>query len=233
MKNIFRYQVWHLMAAGILLAAMRMFLTANLDIMTEQLWGVSSVTWFWLAVAVPVVHQLYVLLAWRLELYYNLFTARLGLKKAFRIYATGFSILFTGRLVSIIIVAWSDRNTLAIPPLSAYLTAGALLPVVLYLFYSVKKYFGIERAFGIDHFDKSYNKAYEKRGIFRYTDNGMYVFGLMILYLPGLLLLSKAALAVALFNHIFIWAHYYCTELPDMKEIYGSPPEKSGSVSQQ
>ncbi len=46
----------------------------------------------------------------------------------------------------------------------------------------------------------------------------------MILYLPGLLLLSKAALAVALFNDIYIWVHYYCTERPDMETIYGKAP---------
>ena len=63
-----------------------------------------------------------------------------------------------------------------------------------------------------------------KKGIFRYTDNGMYIYGLMILYLPGLLLLSKAAMVVALFNHIYIWVHYYCTERPDMKVIYGKAP---------
>ena len=45
-------------------------------------------------------------------------------------------------------------------------------------------------------------------------------FGLMVLYLPGLLFLSQLALIVALFNHLYIWIHYYCTELPDLKVIY-------------
>ena len=99
-----------------------------------------------------------------------------------------------------------------------------ITPLVIFLFYSVKMYFTVERAYGIDHFDKNYNAPYVKKGIFKYTDNGMYVFGLMILYLPGLLLLSKAALVVALFNHIYIWVHYYCTERPDMQEIYGKTP---------
>jgi len=63
-----------------------------------------------------------------------------------------------------------------------------------------------------------------KEGIFRYTDNGMYIYSILILYLPGLLLLSKTALIVALFNHVYIWVHYYCTERPDMKVIYGKTP---------
>ena len=29
------------------------------------------------------------------------------------------------------------------------------------------------------------------------------------------------ALAVALFQHAYIWVHYYCTEKPDMRRIYG------------
>jgi len=32
---------------------------------------------------------------------------------------------------------------------------------------------------------------------------------------------SIAALCVALFNHMYIWVHYYSTEFPDMKRIYG------------
>ena len=36
-----------------------------------------------------------------------------------------------------------------------------------------------------------------------------------------LFLLSKTALTVTLFNHVYIRFHYYCTERPDMKVIYG------------
>jgi hypothetical protein len=54
----------------------------------------------------------------------------------------------------------------------------------------------------------------------------MYIYGIMILYIPALLLFSKAALVVALFNHIYIWVHYYTTEIPDMKKIYGKTPSK-------
>ncbi|MGH8650439.1 MAG: hypothetical protein ACREUP_14225 [Burkholderiales bacterium] len=35
------------------------------------------------------------------------------------------------------------------------------------------------------------------------------------------LAVSPAALGAALFNHLYIWVHYYSTELPDMKRIYG------------
>ena len=132
--------------------------------------------------------------------------------------------LFVSRLIAIIFLSLSNKDTLLVKPIIAYFIAALITPLIIYLYYSVNKYFKIERAFGIDHFDKNYREPYVKRGIFKYTDNGMYVFGLMILYLPGLLLLSKAALLVALFNHVYIWVHYFFTERPDMVKIYGNTP---------
>ena len=40
--------------------------------------------------------------------------------------------------------------------------------------------------------------------------------------IPGLLAASNEALLVALFNHIYIWVHYYTTEKPDMQRIYAT-----------
>ncbi len=221
MKSIFRYQGWHLFVLILLLMSLKVFQNSQGHDMGGELWGIRSQVWFWLAVAAPVFHQIYVWLVWRLELYRHSFTTRFGLSKAFRAYAIGFSILFASRLIMIILLATSNRNSLSFEPIYAYALAALITPLVIYLFYSVKKYFTVERAYGIDHFDEDYSEPYEKRGIFKYTSNGMYVFGLMILYLPGLLLLSKLALVIALFNHLYIWVHYYCTELPDMRKIYG------------
>ena len=58
--------------------------------------------------------------------------------------------------------------------------------------------------------------------MFRFTRNGMYTFGLLLVWLPGLYAASKAALLAALFHHAYIWVHYACTELPDMRRIYGA-----------
>ena len=106
------------------------------------------------------------------------------------------------------------------PPLKL-LALVALVPAI-YLFYSVKRYFGFRRAFGIDHFDESYRSLpFVRKGIFRFTRNGMYVYGFLLLWVPGFWFASLAALSVALFNHLYIWVHYFATELPDMKRIYG------------
>ena len=60
------------------------------------------------------------------------------------------------------------------------------------------------------------------RGFSATPGNAMYWFGLLILWLPGVLLASKAALVAALFNHLYIWVHYHCTEKPDIDRIYGT-----------
>lgn len=92
---------------------------------------------------------------------------------------------------------------------------------MLYLFYSVQKYFGFAHAYGIDHFDESYRaKPLVREGIFKYTDNGMYTFGTLIVILPGLIFASKAALLLGVLNYLYVWVHYFALEKPDMKRIY-------------
>ena len=49
----------------------------------------------------------------------------------------------------------------------------------------------------------------------------MDIFGLMFNWLPGILWASKAALLVGVLGHLYIWAHYFATEKPDMERIYG------------
>jgi hypothetical protein len=49
----------------------------------------------------------------------------------------------------------------------------------------------------------------------------MYTFAFLLLWLPGCYFRSTAALCVALFSHLYIWVHYFCTEKPDMVRIYG------------
>jgi len=226
MRNIFKYQIWQFLIALILLILIKLFIVDLIGVSNGKLLGMNTNIWFWIAIVIPILHQIYVVLVWRFELYKQTFSSRFGVKKAFKLYSIGFSILFVSRLIFIIFLAISNKNTLQIDPIIVYIIVALILPLVIFLFYSVKKYFTVERAYGIDHFDKSYNVPYVKKGIFKYTNNGMYVFGLMILYLPGLFLFSEAAIIVAIFNHIFIWAHYYFTELPDMKEIYGKTPKQ-------
>jgi hypothetical protein len=134
-----------------------------------------------------------------------------------------FTILFLGRPITLILLGISNAGTLVLNPLLAYALAIVLLLPFAYTMYSVFHYFGIDRAFGIDHFDPSYrNQPFVREGMFRYTDNAMYKFGFLILWAIALVFLSKAALIVAAFSHLYIWVHFYFTELPDIRHIYGT-----------
>ncbi len=171
---------------------------------------------FWSAIAVPVLHQIYVWLSWRIELNSSGVTKSIG----FKAYLIFFFILFAGRAISIICIAYLDMNSLGFDPLPRFAIAGLLLLPALYLTYSVKKYFAFTRAAGGDHFYQKYRDLpIVQKGIFRFSSNSMYVFGFMMLWAIAIGFNSKAALIVAAFNHAYIWVHYFVTEKPDMEYL--------------
>ena len=217
--KIFEKQLWHLISLIVLIYGVIVLISnSTLD---GEFWGISTRIWLICSVVVAIIHQIYVLLVWRLELYYSLISKVFG-KAGFTIYAIGFSIMFVPRLLFIIALGISSKNSISLDPVISYSLAIFLSMIVIYLMYSVLKYFGFKRAYGIDHFDRSFDdKSFVKKGIFRFSNNAMYKFGLLILWIPSLLLFSKPALVAALFQHIYIWVHYYFTEAPDMKHIYG------------
>ncbi len=219
--KIFEKQFQHLIALIILTAGVY-FISRAQGFQTGQFLGLSSLTWLWISIAVPIIHQVYVLFAWRGQLHYNTMGKIFG-EKAFLIWGITFFILFAARPISVIGLAIANRYTIPIPPLIGVLLAIICAPPVIYLGYSIHKYFGIERALGIDHFEPEISKErpFVRKGIFRWTPNAMYKFGFLALWIPGLLLLSKTALLSALFSHLYIWVHFYFTELPDMRYIYG------------
>ena len=224
LRLIFERQWLH---AGMLAALMAGIVWARgLDAMqVGSLWGISTSAWFWLAVFIAVVHQVYVWFCWRTQLHDSLLTRLLG-SSGFSVYAVGFSLLGISRVVVVYLLAISNRDTLPGDLTILRVVAVIALIPALYLFYSVKRYFTATRAFGIDHFDERYRSIpLVRKGIFRYTRNGMYVYGFLVLWVPALWWASLAALCVALFNHTYIWAHYYATERPDMKRIYGATPK--------
>jgi len=219
---LFDRQVQHAIALASLLACVAAILGLSDRVVAGQFIGVPTSTWLAVAVAVPILHQGYVWFVWRAELHHSRITTWLGAERGWDYYALGFFVLFGARPVSILLVAISNRGTLGLRPAIAYLIAAVLLIPWVYLEYSVHKYFGWPRALGKDHFDPSYRELpFVDKGMFRYTKNGMYAFGLLILWVIALLFRSQAALLVAGFSHFYIWVHYYCTELPDIRRIYG------------
>jgi len=220
LRLVFEGQGLHVVAVAVLIGALAAVSTRpSFDV--GELWGVGTLTWFWIAVWLPVAHQLYVWFCWRMQLHMELLTRTLR-GSAFATYATGFAVLGIARAIVPFLLAIANQDTIAFDPITLRVLAVLALIPALYLFYSVKRYFTFTRAFGIDHFDPSYRRVpFVRRGIFRFTSNGMYVYGFLLFWVPALWWASEAALWVAIFNHIYIWVHYYATERPDMKRIYG------------
>lgn len=215
-------QFLHLLILAALLFGLNFIVEADQAILEGSLWGISTEIWFMIAVFSPIVHQLYVLVFWRWELHKKGMTKAFG-ENAFRIFKAGFSILIISRPISIFCLAIANRWTVDLNyPTAIVLSAILFLPGA-YTMYSVFNFFGIDNAFGRDHFvpEDYRGKELVKRGMFKYLSNSMYATGFLLLYVPALLFLSKAAILVALFSHLFIWVHYFLVEKPDMNFIYG------------
>ncbi|MFA6101420.1 MAG: methyltransferase [Victivallaceae bacterium] len=223
---IFEKQWLHALLLAVLLAGL--FSVSGTDcIRAGSFWGLSSTAWFWLAAATAAAHQIFVWFCWRTQLHLSLLTGIFG-KRGFAVYASVFAALGILRVIFVFMLAFSNRNTLHLNETALRSGAVVMLIPAIYLLYSVKRYFTFKRALGIDHFDASYRSMpFVREGIFRFTGNGMYTFGFFLLWVPGLWYASAAALVLALFNHIYIWVHYYSTELPDIRRIYGA--DKTGA----
>ena len=174
---------------------------------------------FWAAVATPILHQIFVWLAWRIELNTSALSQSIG----FHGYLVVFFALFVGRFVSLAILAWYDRGNLNLSvPVQIVSTAVLAIPGV-YAMYSVKRYFGMVRAAGADHFDERYRQMpLVNEGIFRFSRNGMYLYAFLLFWAIAIAFNSISAVVVAAFSHLYIWVHYYATEKPDMDFLYAS-----------
>jgi protein-S-isoprenylcysteine O-methyltransferase Ste14 len=227
--SVFEKQALHWGILALLLLAL--YGVSGMEMIRQgSLWGLGSVQWLWTAAGLAAVHQVYVWFCWRVELHLQFITRYLG-KRGFSLYAFGFAILGILRAAAVFFLAAANRDTLPVHP--AILKSLAVISAVpsIYLMYSVARYFTFRRALGGDHFFESYRNApLVRKGIFRFTQNGMYTYGFLILWSIALWFGSVAALSAAAFNHAYIWVHYFCTELPDMKRIYRSE-EKNDLLS--
>ena len=217
--KILEKQGYHLLSILVLVGGI--WLAARGNILEGVFLGLSTRTWLILSVLFPILHQIYVVILWRGELYYGWLSKILG-ERAFTAWAVGFMILFLARPITIFALAMANRGTLAIPLWINIPLVGICLGIVVYMTYSFIKYFGAERALGMDHFKPTEYRElpFVGEGIFKWSSNAMYTYAFLALWMIGLIFNSKAALLAALFNHIYIWAHYYFTERPDMQYIY-------------
>lgn len=220
MNRILDKQGWHLIAAALLAAAV--WLAAREIDLSGTALGLSTGVWLALAVILPIIHQFYVVLLWRGELYYQWLSSKFG-EHAFQVWAVGFMILFLSRPITVLALGIADRGSQPIPLWLNLPLIGLSIFITIYMAYSFIRFFGVKRALGMDHFQPDlYRKLpFVREGIFKWSSNAMYTYAFLALWLIGFVLQSRAALLGALFNHLYIWAHYYFTELPDMRAIYG------------
>ena len=173
--------------------------------------------------AIPIVHQVFVWLTWRLELRNSAISETIG----FRAYLVIFFVLLGSRLISVLVLAWMDSDSLGLPGLSTCIATTLLALPAVYTAYSLHRYFGFVRAAGADHFDPSYRTMpFVREGAFRFSGNAMYAFGFLLFWALAIGFDSMAALIVAAFSHAYIWVNYYATEKPDMEYLYSAlnPP---------
>ena len=217
---IFEKQWLHVLALVLLFAMLRYSLGFD-AVRSGELWGIGTPAWLWIAAGLAVLHQGWVWFCWRTELHASLLSRTFG-PTGFTLYAVAFSVIGIARTVAVFLVAISGRDSFQSGAHAARVVAVVIMIPAIYLFYSVRRYFGFRRAFGFDHFDEDARSwPIVTEGIFRFTGNGMYTFGFLLLWAPALWFASAAGLVAAAFNHLYIWVHYFATERPDMLRIYG------------
>jgi hypothetical protein len=184
--------------------------------------GVADVTWFWMAIGLAVLHQVLVWLVFRGQLGWAVLSRWFGRRDLFA-WGLVFLPLLAARPILLLGLAMSDRGSLGLDTTVGWILGLILLTPTLYTFWSVERYFGVARALGGDHFRLSYRAMpFVRQGAFRWSSNAMYTFAFLGLWSIALMANSTAALVVAVFEHAFVWAHYYGTEKADMELIYGS-----------
>ncbi len=220
MSKVLRYQGYHLLfyvvIGALLYASILQFPDGD-----RLVWGLSAREMILLSWIFAALHQGWIAFFWRTELYLGKIGAWFG-PAGFTIFRIGFVTFASARLLLLIPISLATADTAAIPRALSVGLIVVTTPFILWGLYSVFAYFGANRAFGADHFDPAYRQAaLEQRGIFRYIPNSMYTVVLLVLYHPGLLWHSWPGLIAAAAHHALVWTHYFCTEKPDMKEIYG------------
>ena len=212
----FRYQIWHVGGTIVLFYIGTQFV--DLQGNTNTFIGVSALGWFIIAMTVPLIHQVYVWICWRSELCWKSITNSIGFKG----YVILFFILIISRL-SAIVLCFVDYGSLYKPNWFAWILAFIIFIPGIYTMYSVKRYFGFLRAAGADQFDPKYRDIpFEKRGVFKWTPNAMYVFAIGIPFGFAVATGSQSMFVISIYTYISIWLHYFCTEKEDFKVIYGN-----------
>ena len=108
-NRFFRGQVVHLLLLSIFLVGTCLLVDFK-QLAERRVLGVGAHVWLIVSLGVPIVHQVYVWLAWRSELCFGAVTGWLG-SRAFVIYQIVFFILFLARPVSLTLLTIADHDS--------------------------------------------------------------------------------------------------------------------------
>ena len=221
LKNIFEKQEWHFVLLALLVVSVNAVMNFFPYYFLGQFWGLSAEAWLWIGIIAAFLHQVYVMLIWRTQLETGWLTANLP-RIGYIAYYIDYTMLLVARLGAIVLAALANRDSFIFPEPSREITALALAVPFIWVIYSITRHYGYKRLAGADRFELAYrDTGWRRKGVFQLVPNAVYVLCPLGFYIPGILLASPASLLLALFNHIYILIHYYCTELPDLKRIYG------------
>lgn len=115
--KILQHQFRHLLSL-ILLYLMFYYVVSHyqLHVFGGSLWGINTDVWLIIAVLSPILYQIYVLICWRLELYGQLISKTFGKENGFKLYKIGFAILILSRMVTLVLLAISNGDSLHMNP---------------------------------------------------------------------------------------------------------------------
>lgn len=171
-----------------------------------------------------LLHQGLVVIVWRYVLFHPI-RDRGHRRRVVLAFGSLFFLFFASRLIITILASVRDAGSLEWSP---WIRLPAMFAILLpggWALYSVFRYFGVYRALGADHFDPQYRTLpFERRGIYRYTSNGMYTFAVLLFLLPGLAMDARAGLLIGLYHYGAVWIHYHATEKPDLAFLHGDQP---------
>ena len=182
--------------------------------------GISETTWFYTSLIVVILHQVIGWFVFRSQSCFSLLTRIFG-KYDLTVWGLIFMPFLLLRPLLTLGLGMADFGSInGFRALQIVIGLILMIPVI-YTLWSVHRYFGNPRALDCDLFRQEYREMpFVRKGAFKYSSNAMYTFIFLIFWAIALFTGSYAALAIPLFQHAYIWVHWYCVEQPDMQVIY-------------
>ncbi len=217
-RHFFRGQAVHLGGAALLAVVALALAQPALD--NIAVLGLTDAQWLSWSIGLAIAHQVLVWLGFRSQLGWSLMSRWFG-DRDLTVWGVLFFPLLIARPLTVLGCGLADFGSLALPSTTTTGLGLLLLAIAAYTLFSVKTYFGMERASGANYFRLAIRQQpFEARGAFRWSENAMYTFAFLGLWAIALLCRSHVALVAALFQHAFIWLHWVGTERPDIELMY-------------